>query len=137
MANRDITCDVDAFAASLEQLIGDIPQACGDATEKAVGQSVRKGAKLLRGRYTEGIGKHPWSAEYRGGFSSRVKRAGLSTEGRIGNKAKPGLVHLLEKGHATLNGRRTGKFEHMDPAFREVQEDFVERVGKAVGEALR
>lgn len=131
-----MTCDADAFAASLESLIGDIPDAVAEAAGKAVGQSVRKGAKQLRGKYTDGIGRHPWSAEYRGGFSSHVDKGGRVTTGEIGNKAKPGLVHLLEKGHATLTGRRTGKFGHMDPAFQEIQEDFVERVGKAVGEAL-
>lgn len=136
MASHDITCDIDAFATSLEALIGDIPEACDKETEKAVTKSVRKGAKLLRGKYTSGIGKHEWSAEYRGGFSSHVTKGGMETTGEIGNKNKPGLVHLLEKGHATLTGRRTNKYEHMDPAFREIQEDFVVQVENAVGKAL-
>ena len=42
MGSRDITCDIDAFASSLSALIGDIPESCGEACEKAVRQSIRK-----------------------------------------------------------------------------------------------
>ena len=136
MANRNITCGPDAFAVSIAALVGDIPEACGDGCAKAVSQSVRKGAQELRGEKTAGIGRHPWSEKYRGGFKSSVNRNGLSTVGEIGNAAKPGLVHLLEKGHATLHGRRTGAFKHMEPTFNDISESFVELVKRYVGEAL-
>lgn len=136
MASRNIYCDADAFAASMELLIGDIPAACGEACTKAVRQSVSYGAKNLRnGVYGSG-GVHKWSAEYMGGFASKVDKTGMVSSGEVGNKAKPGLVHLLEKGHVTLAGRRTRAFPHMAPAFDDMSEDFVKRAEKYISEAL-
>jgi hypothetical protein len=136
MANREMSCDVDAFAATLESLIGDIPDACGDGARKAVSQSIRQTARKLRGGEFGSSGRHEWSGEYMGGFSSAVVKGGLTPAGEVGNKAKPGLVHLLEKGHVTLTGRRTGAFPHMAPAFDDMAEDFVDRAAKYIGEAL-
>ena len=132
---REVTCDIDGFAKGIEQLIGDIPEACKDGLAKATEQSVRKGAKTVQ-QYASKGGRHAWSGEYVGGFKSHVTRGDV-TVGEIGNSAKPGLVHLLEKGHVTLTGRRTGAFPHMAPAFDEIQEDFVKRAERAVGEAIR
>lgn len=132
---RNVTVPMDAFARGIEELIGDLPDSCAEKVGKATEQATRKGVKTVKAYASRG-GRHKWSDEYVGGFSSRVIK-GVVTEGEIGNKAKPGLVHLLEKGHLTLTGRRTGTFPHMAPAFNEIQEDFIERVDKAVWEALR
>ena len=112
MANRgsvrNITCGPEAFAAGIDALIGDIPKACQDAVGKATEQSTRAGVKKVKTRAGAG-GVHKWSEEYVSGFGSHVKR-GVVTVGEIGNRNKPGLVHLLEKGHVTLTGRRTRAF---------------------------
>jgi len=134
---RNVTCDLDRFAAGFDELIGDLPEACGDALEDSVRKSVRQAAKSLRGELTDGIGKNDWSDEYRQGFTSHVDRSGPTVVGEVGNKNKPGLVHLLEKGHATLTGRRTQAYPHMEPAFEEMSSDFIDRAGKAVGRAIR
>lgn len=135
MAKGEYTCDVDTFAATLDDILGDVALKCNDKVSRAVEQSTRKGVKTVKAKAKE-TGVHKWSDEYVGGFSSHIKKGAMS-EGEIGNKAKPGLVHLLEKGHATLTGRRTRAFPHMAPAFEEMQDDLIERVEKAVGEALR
>jgi len=132
---RNETCDVDNFAAALESLVSDIPPACIDKGGEAVAQSVRKTAKELRGGAYGSSGLHQWSDKYMSGFSSHVDK-GVKTVGEVGNKNKPGLVHLLEKGHLTLTGRRTRAYPHMAPAFDAMSEDFIERYEKAIGEAL-
>lgn len=125
------------FAASLEQLLGESFAAVSTETDDATRKAIRRGAKLLRGKYTEGVGVHDWSAEFRSGFASHMNRSGAYAEGEIGNKTKPGLVHLLEKGHLTINGQRsTRAFPHMAPAFEDISEDFINRVRTAVGEGL-
>lgn len=132
---RSINCDIDNFAVALESLVSDIPPACVEKGGEAVEQSVRKTAKELRGGAYGSAGKRAWSGEYMSGFSSHVKR-GIETVGEVGNKNKPGLVHLLEKGHLTLTGRKTRAYPHMAPAFDAMSDDFVERYEKAIGEAL-
>lgn len=133
---RNLTRDIDAFAAGLEELIGDIPAACAEKGGDAIAKSVRKTASELRSGTYGSSGKHKWSPEYMGGFTSHVER-GMETVGEVGNKNKPGLVHLLEKGHLTLTGRRTTAYPHMAPAFDAMAEDFIEEYKKAIGEALQ
>lgn len=132
---RNMTVPADAFASGLSELLGDLPVTCSEGLEKAVTQSTRKGVKAVKG-YASSTGVHEWSGEYVDGFTSRVTK-GLQPTGEIGNKAKPGLVHLLEKGHATLTGRKTRAFPHMAPAFDDIKDDFVKLAEKYVGEALR
>jgi len=131
---KNVTVDWTNFDIGLKELIGDIPIACSEEVGKAVAKSTRKGVKAVKSHASKG-GKHKWSGEYVGGFSSRVTK-GIETTGEIGNRAKPGLVHLLEKGHATLTGRRTNAYPHMAPAFDEIKDEFYEEVANAVGRAL-
>ena len=133
--DRFITVGIDSFAVGLERLVGDIPAACQDKGGEAVAKSVRKTAKELRAGDYGSSGKHQWSDRYMSGFSAHVEKGAMTT-GEIGNKNKPGLVHLLEKGHATLTGRRTRAYPHMAPAFDAMAEEFVELYEKAIGEAL-
>lgn len=134
----DETCDAERFAASLEQLIGGVFSACDERVGEAVGKSVRRTAKKLRGEFTRGVGRHEWSERYRSGFSSRVDKSGKLTTGEVGNKNEPGLVHLLEKGHMTINHvRKTAAFPHMAPAFDDMVNDFTARADKAVDTALK
>ena len=131
---RNMFCTPDTFAVSLQELVGDIPETVAEKTGDVVAKYSRRGAKKVKEHAAKG-GKHAWSGEYVGGFSSRVKR-GPETTGEIGNRAKPGLVHLLEKGHATLTGRRTNAYPHMAPAFDEIKDDFYKEVVEAVEVAL-
>lgn len=132
--SKQVTCSLDSFAAGVQELLGDIPPSMTNKVGDAVAKSTRKGVKKVKAHASKG-GRHAWSGEYIGGFSSHVER-GEYTTGEIGNKAKPGLVHLLEKGHATPSGHRTGTFPHMAPAFDEMTGEFVEAVAQAAGEAL-
>lgn len=132
----DKYCDIDDFSASLTRLIGDVFDDCDDRVSKALTQSTRKGAKELRETYAL-KGRHEWSDEYREGFKAHIDKSGKLTVGEVGNKNKPGLVHLLEKGHVTLTGRRTNAYPHMAPAFEEMSEDFIKRFEEAVARALR
>ena len=135
MGRHDITCDIDMFARGIDELIGDIPGKCSDKVEKATVQATRAGVKTVKSYASKG-GVHVWSDRYVGGFSSHVDRGGPTTVGEIGNKNEPGLVHLLEKGHATPAGRRTRSFPHMAPAFDEIADDFVNRAKRAILEAI-
>lgn len=132
---KNVYCDLDSFARGLEELVGDIPEACSEKVGVAVERATRNGVKAVKAHAAKG-GKHKWSPEYVEGFSSHVERGAGETVGEIGNKAKPGLVHLLEKGHTTLTRRRTRAYPHMAPAFDEIQDDFVKDVSKAVEEAI-
>lgn len=134
---HEITCGPEMFESSLEALLGNIPELCGEGLEKAVRKSTTKTAKRLRSGDFGNAGKHAWSGEYMSGFSSAMTRSGMTPEGEVGNKNKPGLVHLLEKGHVTLTSRRTQAYPHMAPAFESMAEGFVDEAKRGVMEALQ
>ena len=133
---RYIDMDIDMFEKGIDELLGDIPKACLDGVGKAVKQSARKTAKELRSGTYGSAGKHKWSEEYMSGFKSHSQKGLMNVEAEVGNSTKPGLVHLLEKGHLTLTGRRTNAYPHMAPAFDAMQEDFMDRASRAIGQAL-
>lgn len=133
---RNATVDWLELSAGIDQLIGGFPRNCSEKVGKAVRQSVRKTAKELKSGTYGSSGLHKWSEDYMSGFSSHTTSSGMVSEGEVGNKTKPGLVHLLEKGHLTMAGRRTRAYPHMAPAFAEMEKDFMERAKKAIGEAL-
>lgn len=69
------------------------------------------------------------SGDYRRGWSIRTKREKYGINVLIYNKLKPGLTHLLEKGHVTRNGtgrrfRDTPAHAHIAKA-REKAEDYL------------
>lgn len=131
----NMTVDVDAFATGIERLVGKIPKNCQQEGGDAVAKVTRKTAReLSAGTYGSG-GLHEWSERYMSGFKAHVTR-GEKTVGEVGNKNKPGLVHLLEKGHLTLTGRKTRAYPHMAPAFDAMSEEFITEYEKAIGRAL-
>ena len=69
------------------------------------------------------------SGDYRKGWAIRTKREKYGINVLIYNKIKPGLTHLLEKGHVTKNGtgrtfRDTPAHSHIAQA-REKAEDYL------------
>lgn len=132
---RSIECDADAFAIGLEELLSDITPDVAKGISEAIPKVSRKGAKMLREeaskRWTGKTG-----AAYSKGFKSKTIKSGEVTTAEIGNSKFPGLVHLLEKGHATLTGRRTKAYPHVAPVFDAIEPQVMEAVGDAVDKAL-
>lgn len=132
----DVTCDWLDFTAGIERLVGDISPDVELEMEKAVPKVARKGAKELRKEAASRWNGKTGSA-YSAGFSSRrVKGGGVASE--IGNKNMPGLVHLLEKGHATLTNRRVAGIPHVAPVFDsvvvpELEKEVAAGVDRALG----
>lgn len=128
---KHITVGEDKFAMSLESLLHDVDTNISECIVKPVSTAVRYGAKVAR-----------WSApmktgEYCSGFASKTDRTGKKhCIGTVYNKKKPGLVHLLEKGHATLGGGRTRAYPHMiiaaDEAFALVEKELDKAIDRGL-----
>lgn len=130
-----ITCDSESFAIGMEELLSDIAPDVAKNLSQAIPRIARKGAKQLReeagARWTGVTG-----TRYSKGFSSKKIASGAVTTAEIGNKAAPGLVHLLEKGHETLTSRRVEGIPHVAPVYDRLEPEVIEAVEKAVEEAL-
>lgn len=132
---KEVTCDIDQFAVGLQELLSDIVPSVEDQLSKEIPKLARKGAKRLQ----KEAASH-WNGKtgerYSGGFSSKKTSSGAITTAEIGNAEVPGLVHLLEKGHATLTARRVPGIPHVAPVYDELEPEVIKAVEKAVGRAL-
>lgn len=125
--------DMDAFGATLEQVLGKLDDAVTDLMPSAV----REGAKTARDHWKANA--PVLTGAYAAGVSYRVKGSGKEVEATIGNATMPGLAHLLEKGHAKVGGGYVPPRVHIAPAYEDAvkvtEKAFEELVEQAVGEA--
>lgn len=70
--------------------------------------------------------------EYAKGWANKVERRGLIATVTVYNKAKPGLTHLLENGHAKVNGGRVAARSHIKPVEEWANAELVRRIEEAL-----
>lgn len=128
---REYTCDADKFAITMETLLKDLTDDVDGVMLPVVEEACRKGTKKVRAEARS----YGWK-KYPKGFSYTTKKTRTLAVGEIGNRSLPGLVHLLEKGHAKVGGGRTREFRHVDPAAKETFKVFWEGMNEALGDVL-
>lgn len=113
---KHLWVEEDEFAAALNAILGDIADASDEAVFQCVHDALLEGrdewrrlAAANKALYHEGNWKYGKHVTYR----SLRKKHGV--EGHIYSR-KPGLPHLLEKGHAKIGGGSTRAYPHVKPA---------------------
>jgi len=124
------------FAAGLDALLSEVDDDVRAEINEEVPKVARRGAKTVKAKAAACGWSGKTGERYVNGFHSKVTREGSEVSAEIGNEDVPGLVHLLEKGHNTLAGKRVAGKPHVAPAFEEISRDLEESVGEAVGKAL-
>ena len=132
----DYQCGYDDFARTMEELLGDLVEDVSIVSETAVKEAARKGRlsvrKHARKQGPEGDGLKI-TGEYIKGWSYKVVQTDDGFVAEIGNKRKPGLAHLLEKGHAKVGGgRNVPAYPHIKDAADETFEELVDLVSRGV-----
>lgn len=131
MSLHEVSVDADRFALGFDQLVKDI----GPGIEDAIEPAVRKGCQVAR--KTAKAGAPVMTGRYAKSLSYKVMGHGMKVKGEVGSKELPGLVHLLEKGHAKVGGGRVRAIPHMAPGFDagapEFERTLLEGVDRALG----
>lgn len=105
------------------------------------GKARRNAVRFKSGKH-KGQVKSGWygrtykTGKYANSISHHMLQGGDNPEGEIGSPTVPGLVHLLEKGHASVGGGSVGPRVHVAPAAEETFKKFEMEMGKKVEEAL-
>ncbi len=119
---------IDALGAEIVRLMEEYASDVA-ADMKAEAKTVAKEAvKELKQNSPKGPGSK--KGHYKDGWASKVERENaVSIDIKVYNKKKPGLTHLLEKGHARRGGGRNvpGK-EHISPVEQKVIENYEKRL---------
>jgi len=110
---RELTVDEDRFAYGFEQLLSDIGPGFAEALPKAARKGCQTARKVAKGSAPKKTGRYASSLTY------TVRGRGMEVMGEVGSKKLPGLVHLLEKGHAKVGGGFVAGRPHMAPGFDE------------------
>ena len=77
-------------------------------------------------------GKSPKRSAYKSGWSKKVITNRMGASAIIYNGKYPGLVHLLEKGHALRNGGRSTAFPHVAPVEEWMNSELQKRIKEAI-----
>lgn len=130
------TVRMEDFAIVLDkELIGAL-SAIDEGLEPATRKACKKGAKTARSKVKEQAKAKVHHPEYAKTLSYKVVSSTSSAEGEIGSRKYPGLVHLLEFGHACMGGKRTRPIQHMAPAADDAFQVFEKEIGRVVDTAL-
>lgn len=129
----DMEVGIDRFAVAVQEILDSTVEGIDVRMPKAV----KRGCRVARDEAKKnapfrGV-QHP---SYRDSLSYKVQKNGRETIGEVGSKLYPGLVHLLEKGHATIGGGRVEGRKHFEPAADEGEKAFLKAIDEALGEVL-
>ena len=130
MSRRSVETTADRFAVKLNEMLADIADGIEGGLEPVVRDACKVGRKEARANAPVMTGK------YKRGFTYKVKGSGSKVTGEVGNRLKPGLVHLLEKGHATIGGGRVKAYPHVAPAADEAFSVLEDGIDELVGRVL-
>ena len=124
---RHLWFEEDQFASALSDILGDIADGADEAVFQLVHDSVSEG----RDEWRKNAESYGW--KYGKHVTYRALRQKHGVEGHIYSR-KPGLPHLLEKGHAKIGGGRTRAYPHVKPAadyaFRFAREHLGEYIAR-------
>lgn len=106
---------IDALASEIVSLMQEYARDVAEDMKAEAKVIAKEAAKQLK--QTSPVGAGSKKGHYKDGWASKVERENSSLIGiRIYNKKKPGLTHLLEKGHAKRGGGRVAGIAHIAPA---------------------
>lgn len=114
----EITTSIDKLAGEIALAVQEYTQDVSEAIEKKVDTTAKAIVDELKITSPKDTGK------YAKGWTSKKSTKDGEYKQIVHNKDKPSLVHLLEFGHATMDGGRTEAQPHVQPAYEKHTANF-------------
>lgn len=131
MSNKKVK--VDNLAKAILTELENYKDVTDEACEKGVSETAKTALKALRSAHPEGSGDYgSWDKSYNKGWKVMQTKTDkrYHKKATIHNETDYQLTHLLEKGHATRDGGRTRKFEHIAPVADKCDDDLLRTIKK-------
>ena len=124
---------LDGLADAITEVLEEYETEMERGTKEAVQKVAKAGVKALR----QTSPKRANGGGYAKGWTADVTDGRLHAEAKIYNAAKPGLPHLLEKGHVTRNGtgrtfNPTPAHVHIAPVEAQISEEFEHMIEEVI-----
>lgn len=101
-----------------------------EAAWNGVSDTSKTALQELRSAHPSGFGRYgSWDKYNRGWTVKKTKRDKTAT---IHNATDYQLTHLLEKGHAKVNGGRTRAFPHIAPVAEKCEDELLRNIRKYI-----
>lgn len=127
---KEITSTLQEFAGATDEVV-----------EKAVTTTAKDAVKRLKKANPPGSGEYSSWNEYNKGWKIKQTKTDkrYNKKATIHNATKYQLTHLLEKGHALVNGgRKTGEtqaFKHIEPVYEKAEKELMDNIKKGIENA--
>ena len=122
---------VDNLASAVMKALEEFSDFTDEAVDKGVSETAKDAVKKLQNAHPEGSGQYgSWDISYNKGWT--VKKTKRDKKATIHNATDYQLTHLLEKGHAKVNGGRTRAFPHIAPVAEECEDALVKNIKKYI-----
>lgn len=118
---------IDALAGEVMKLMEEYAADISANIKTEAKTAAKEAVKELKQTSPEGLGSK--KGHYKDGWTSKVESENAVSVGiRIYNRKKPGLTHLLEKGHAKRGGGRVEGQPHISTAEENAIENYEKRL---------
>ncbi|MFR1353836.1 MAG: HK97 gp10 family phage protein [[Clostridium] symbiosum] len=118
---------IDSLGAEIAKLMDEYASDVVDEMKAEAKAVAKEAVKDLKQKSPKGAGSK--KGHYKDGWSSKVEKENAVSIGiKVYNKKKPGLTHLLEKGHAKRGGGRVNGTPHISTVEQQVIESYEKRL---------
>lgn len=114
------------LAQAMKEILTDYSDQVAEITVKVIEEVADEAAEELK---TSGDFK---GTKYRSSWKAETEKRRLYASAVVYNAGHGQITHLLEYGHATVNGGRTREFPHIAPVNEEAEEKAIEKLKEAI-----
>jgi hypothetical protein len=125
---------VDQLAKEIEKALEDFVGVTEEACDKGVRETARDAVQALHNAHPSGSGKYGSWDDYNSGWKVMQTKTDkrYHRKATIHNETHYQLTHLLENGHALVQGGHTGKFPHIAPVAEKCDGELVRNIRKYI-----